>query len=302
MPQTKKTTGTARKTSGKKTTAKKQTKTAPAKNARNAESYEFLSQAAPYILAAVAILLAVCIVIGEGRVGGGIKDFFTGLFSGAAYALPLFILVRAFLWKRDSAEGQNYGRNSCTVIVFLCLTMLLHIVGGGENELSLKLHYADGMRLVGGGAVGGILGELLFRGFGKVCSVIILAAVIVILSLYVAGLTPKGIYIWIAYHIKFAGEKRAERAEKRRNAPPTSRAIKEEEYLNYLREKKRREKEAAQAKLTEEPLIHEPTEQTKKPSGKKNGRGRHTASLRLDSKPQRILLRERPARQAHCRG
>ncbi len=270
MPQTKKTTGTARKTSGKKTTAKKQTKTAPAKNARNAESYEFLSQAAPYILAAVAILLAVCIVIGEGRVGGGIKDFFTGLFSGAAYALPLFILVRAFLWKRDSAEGQNYGRNSCTVIVFLCLTMLLHIVGGGENELSLKLHYGDGMRLVGGGAVGGILGELLFRGFGKVCSVIILAAVIVILSLYVAGLTPKGIYIWIAYHIKFAGEKRAERAEKRRNAPPTSRAIKEEEYLNYLREKKRREKEAAQAKLTEEPLIHEPTEQTKKPSGKKN--------------------------------
>ena len=266
MPQTKKTTGTARKTAGKKTAAKKQTKTAPAKSARNADSYEFLSQAAPYILAAVAILLAVCIVIGEGRVGGGIKDFFTGLFSGAAYALPLFILVRAFLWKRDSAEGQNYGRNSCTVIVFLCLTMLLHIVGGGENELSLKLHYADGMRLVGGGAVGGILGELLFRGFGKVCSVIILAAVIVILSLYVAGLTPKGIYIWIAYHIKFAGEKRAERAEKRRNAPPTSRAIKEEEYLNYLREKKRREKEAAQAKLIEEPQ----EEQTKKPSGKKN--------------------------------
>lgn len=270
MPQTKKTTGTARKTAGKKTAAKKQTKTAPAKSARNADSYEFLSQAAPYILAAVAILLAVCIVIGEGRVGGGIKDFFTGLFSGAAYALPLFILVRAFLWKRDSAEGQNYGRNSCTVIVFLCLTMLLHIVGGGENELSLKLHYGDGMRLVGGGAVGGILGELLFRGFGKVCSVIILAAVIVILSLYVAGLTPKGIYIWIAYHIKFAGEKRAERAEKRRNAPPTSRAIKEEEYLNYLREKKRREKEAAQAKLTEEPLINEPAEQTKKPREKKN--------------------------------
>ena len=266
MPQTKKTTGTARKTAGKKTAAKKQTKTAPAKSARNADSYEFLSQAAPYILAAVAILLAVCIVIGEGRVGGGIKDFFTGLFSGAAYALPLFILVRAFLWKRDSAEGQNYGRNSCTVIVFLCLTMLLHIVGGGENELSLKLHYGDGMRLVGGGAVGGILGELLFRGFGKVCSVIILTAVIVILSLYIAGLTPKGIYIWIAYHIKFAGEKRAERAEKRRNAPPTSRAIKEEEYLNYLREKKRREKEAAQAKLIEEPQ----EEQTKKPSGKKN--------------------------------
>ena len=93
-------------------------------------------------------------------------------------------------------------------------------VGGGEHELSLKLHYADGMRLVGGGAVGGILGELLFRGFGKVCSVIILAAVIVILSLYVAGLTPKGIYIWIAYHIKFAGGKRERREPKNAETLP----------------------------------------------------------------------------------
>lgn len=236
MAQTKKkTTGT--RSSSKSKSTKKQPKTA-----EKHISSEFLNQAAPYILAAVAILLAVCIVIGEGKIGGGIKMFFTGLFSSAAYALPLFLLARAYLWRRDVEEGQNYGRNSCAVIVFVCFTMLLHILGGGEGSLGFMVHYKDGMSLVGGGAVGGILGELLFRGFGKICSVIILLSVIVLLSLYIAGLTPKGIYVWVAYHIKFAGEKRAKRAEIRKNAPPTKRELKEEEYLAYLKEKKKRER------------------------------------------------------------
>ncbi len=252
MAQTKKNTGSSHSSAGKKTTTGKransgsQTKAASEnKTYKNdkTEKNELISQAAPYILAITAVLLSVCIILGEGKVGGGIKNFFTGLFSGAAYAFPLFMFVRAFLWKRDVSQGQNYGRNTSTLIVFLSLTMFLHIVGDGANELDFKLQYADGMNLIGGGAVGGILGELLYRGFGKVCSVIILVALMLILSLYVAGLTPKGIYIWIAYHIKYAGEKRAERAEKRKNAPPTKREIQEEEYLKYLREKKLREKE-----------------------------------------------------------
>ena len=215
MAQTKKSTG--RSSTTKKTTAKKTNKS-PAKTAQTSKTSgdsAFISQAAPYVIAVAAVLLAVCIVIGEGKVGGGIKNFFTGLFSGAAYALPVFILLRSLMWKRDVDEGQNVGRNSCTAIVFVCIAMLLHIVGVGENELSFKVHYSDGMELVGGGAVGGILGELLFRGFGKVCSVIILIAAIALLSLYIAGLTPKSVYIWLAYHIKFAGEKRAQRHEER---------------------------------------------------------------------------------------
>ncbi|MGN1408971.1 MAG: DNA translocase FtsK [Eubacteriales bacterium] len=253
MAQTKKSTG--RSSTSKKTTAKKTNKSTAktAQATKTSGDSAFLSQAAPYVIAVAAVLLAVCIVIGEGKVGGGIKNFFTGLFSGAAYVLPVFILLRSLMWKRDVDEGQNVGRNSCTAIVFVCIAMLLHIVGGGENELSFKVHYNDGMELVGGGAVGGILGELLFRGFGKVCSVIILIAAIALLSLYIAGLTPKSVYIWLAYHIKFAGEKRAqrheERLERRKNSPPTKREIKEEEYLNYLREKKRREREAKQAAL-----------------------------------------------------
>lgn len=248
MAQTKKKTTASRQSASKKTSSKKQSKkTETVKREKN----NVLIQVAPYILAVIAIFLAVCIVIGEGTLGGGLKDIFTGLFSGAAYAVPIFLLIRAYLWKRDVEAGQLYGRNCCTVIVFVCLTMLLHLVGGGMDELSLKIHYSSGKNLVGGGAVGGILGELFFMGFGKVCSIIIITALMVMLTLYVFGVTPKGIYIWIAYHIKFAGEKRAERAEKRKNAPPSKQQIKEEEYLEYLKEKKRREKEAREAEEEE---------------------------------------------------
>ncbi len=244
MAQSKKDTKTSstasKKTADRAKASAKNTKSEKKERLRDENS--FLSQAAPYIMAVIAVFLAVCVIIGEGTVGGGIKKILTGLFAGSAYALPIIILVRTFLWKRDSEEGQLYGRNFCSAVVMLLLAMLLHIVGGGKNELGFKIHYVDGNEFVGGGVIGGILGELLLRGFGKVCSVIVVIAALLLLTLYIAGLTPRGVYIWIAYHIKFAGEKRAERRaeikEKRKNAQGGQRAIKEEEYLAYLRRKK----------------------------------------------------------------
>ncbi|MBQ7932783.1 MAG: DUF87 domain-containing protein, partial [Clostridia bacterium] len=126
--------------------------------------------------------------------------------------------------------------------------MLLHVLGGGDNTIDVKKYFADGCSLIGGGVVGGVLGELLLRGFGKVCTLIILFTAILFLTLYAVGVTPRGLVIWIAYKIKFSGEKRAEKRavnqEKRRTAPKSKQQIREEEYLEYLREKKKKEKEA----------------------------------------------------------
>ena len=91
MPQTKNTKSTANKsaksssakTQKTKTTSKSSAKSAPAKNPP-VRDYTFLIQAAPYILALAAVLIGVCVVIGEGKVGGGIRDIFTGLFAGGA--------------------------------------------------------------------------------------------------------------------------------------------------------------------------------------------------------------------------
>ncbi len=252
MPKTKKTT----QSSGKGAQNKKQTaqKSSAVKKSRDnaSASPSFIRQAAPYILAAVALFVGVCVISGEGKIGEGIKNILTGLFGGAAYALPLFMLIRAIFWKRDDAEDRNILRTVATAVVFADITMLLHFINDGVQTWSAPEHFKSGLSLVGGGVVGGILGELFRMGFGKACSLIIIFASAILLSFYIAGLTPRSVYIYIAYNIKFAKEKRAERAEKRKNAPPTKSKEREEEYLEYLREKKKRDREMKKRAETED--------------------------------------------------
>ena len=247
MPQTKKSTKSSGKAASKKTSTNKK-KTTAKKPAASQPS--FLSQAAPYILAALAVLIAVCLIVDEGVVGKGIRGVLTGLFGGAAYAIPLFLLVRTFFWNRDREEGKNVGRGSCTAIEAILLAMLLHVLGSGQHTLDAKIHYADGQNLTGGGVIGGILGELLLMGFGKVFSVIVLFAVMILIGLYIAGITPRSVGVSIAYHLdqwkEHRQQKKAEAEEKRLNHTPTKSEIREEEYLAYLREKKMREREAKQ--------------------------------------------------------
>jgi len=258
MAQTKKSKNSTEKS--EKNTSKKTTGTASKKNTKSSNSKQnikksapvsenkFFAQAAPYFLAAAAVLIAVCVILGEGKIGSGIRGILTGLFGGAAYVLPVALLVRTVFWNRDTEEGQNVGRTSCTAIVFVLITMLLHILAGGEPLFDVKIHFSDGKELIGGGVVGGLLGHLIVSGFEKTCSLIIIFAVIFFLSLYIAGVTPREVVVFIAYNIKVAGERRRERKaeleERRKNAPPSKNKQREEEYLAYLREKKEREREA----------------------------------------------------------
>ncbi len=275
MPQTKKNTKNSGKPAAKKTEpAAKKTKSASKPIEPAKKEHPFLTQAAPYLMAVVAVLLAVSVILGEGKIGGGIRTLLTGLFGGGAYALPVLLLVRTLFWKRDNEEGQTRGRTVCTAIVFVLLTMLLHVLGGGEAAFSPVTHFQDGQVLVGGGAVGGILGELLLRGFGKVCTLIILFSAIVLLGLYVAGLTLRGVYVYLAYQIRFASEKRAERkaeeAERRRNAPPSRNQIREEEYLEYLRQKKQKRMAESDEETAESPAVRTTATKTgakKSPAG-----------------------------------
>lgn len=202
----------------------------------------FVHQLTPYLVALFALLLAVCIIAGEGKIGGGVRSLFAGLFSGAAYVLPVFILIRAFTWRRDIEDGAFAARTVCLFVVYVLLASLLHILGGGAKTLVPAVHFVDGRDFVGGGFFGGLVGELLVRGFGKVCSLIILFAAMALLILYVAGMTPRSVLIWAAYNIKVAMDKRRTRLEERRDPSRQERQrVREEEYLRYLREKRRRQ-------------------------------------------------------------
>ena len=246
MAQTKKKTGSTGKKASqtRKAPASKNTKPTPQKTKKTTGA---AGRSVPYILAVLAVLIAVCVILGEGWFGEAVKDALTGIFAGAAFALPVVLLLRAILWKRDSEEGLLTSRTVCLVIVFVLVTMLLHVVGGGDSSYSVSAHYGNGKELVGGGVVGGLLGQLLYASIGKTGSLIIIIASLVLLSLYVAGVTPRGVFIFIAYKLRFAKEERDERRaakEEQRQNHPTKSQIREEEYLEYLREKRRKQKEA----------------------------------------------------------
>lgn len=239
-------------TAPKKSSETKKTKTSakktetPVREERGGMTGEdgVLSQLTPYIAVLLALLLAVCIIAGEGKIGGGIRGILAGLFSGAAYVLPVCILIRALTWRRDTEDGAFAARSVCLGVVYLLLAMMLHILGGGDAVLSPVIHYADGQNFVGGGVFGGVFGELLVRGFGRVCSLILLFAAMILLILSVAGLTPRGACIYMAYKIKVALDKRQERrAEQQNSSRMEERRVREEEYLRYLREKKQRQRE-----------------------------------------------------------
>ncbi len=245
MPQKKKKTQTRKKAPAKSDSPQKQ----PAKNVKTVregngtKAGSVADRIAPVLLILAAVFFGVCVLFGEGTVGEGMKNFLRGVLGGAAYLLPVFLILRAVLWARDVREGRLVSRTVCGAVTFLCAAALFHVLGSGATGWSVAEHYEAGIARINGGVVGGLLGETSLECFGKVCSLILLFAAAILCGLYALGVTPRGAFIYLAYKIKYAGEKRAERKadeEERKKNEPTARQVREEEYLAYLRDKRRR--------------------------------------------------------------
>ncbi len=243
MPQKKTTAGSGRRKSGKPKT--------PAKKSAKSEN-SFLPQITPLILAAAAVLIAVCVIVDQGVVGHGLRDVLAGLFGGAVYALPVLLLIRAIFLRRDREEGRAFSRSVSACAFAVCFAMLLHVLASdpisAKQPVDPGQYYDAGKLLAGGGAVGGIPGQLLLEGFGRVFGLIVLISALLFVGLYIAGVSPRGVAVAVAYHadrlIEACKARRAAEKEKREQSGPSRSQVKEEEYLGYLREKRAREREA----------------------------------------------------------
>ncbi|MBQ3815211.1 MAG: hypothetical protein II836_04080, partial [Clostridia bacterium] len=141
MPKTKNPKSSGKTEPSKKSSgAKTKKSTAKGAAAKRSDENSFLSQLTPYILAAVAVLLAVCVIVDEGVVGRGIRDVLAGLFGTAVYVLPLLLLVRCLFWNRDREEGRGGVRTLCTAVLAILAAMLSHILGGGYESLDARVH------------------------------------------------------------------------------------------------------------------------------------------------------------------
>ncbi len=247
-------------TSSKKAASKNTKQANPSANRKNGagRAYDgaFARQVAPYLLAVGGLLLAVCLLAGDGIIGGGIQKLFCGLFGVVAYTLPLYFFLMAFLWRNDMESGL-FRWKLLSAFVILCATaQLAHIFDHGLDTFLPTELFASGVSLHGGGVIGGWLGVLFLRGFGKVCTLIFAIGLSLTLLLFLFGVTPRGLAIMLLYKLRVAKEKAQERAalRKQQNAEmprggglAERNRLREEEYAAWLREKKLREKEARMA-------------------------------------------------------
>lgn len=213
MPQTRK-----RKENGKKTAtpvarrAPAERAQKPSPNQRTAD--DLAAQLVPPILALVALFLAVCFISAEstGFFGSWLSDMLYGLFSNAAFTIPVFIVIIAAFWKHDYEAYSLHHKIIFAGICLVCVAALSQL--GGPDTFNLKELWEAGLVRDGGGVIGGLVGQALLKSIGRVGMLLVTISLLIIFGLFLFGLTPHAVRIWIAFKMHEHRERlRAERAE-----------------------------------------------------------------------------------------
>ncbi len=191
-----------------------------------------LSQLLPFVFVVAAIFLAICLLAdGVGVVGVVIKNVLFGLFAGASYTIPLYLILVALMWRSDCESGVLVWKVFCYIVTFLFTSVLMHFLARGQETFNVALLYKEGLGSVGGGVVGGIVGSLMMLAFDRILSLVLLFAILFVFVLLMFGITPRGLWIHIAYKIKMHKERRERaRAEAEAAAKEAERAARSARY------------------------------------------------------------------------
>lgn len=177
-----------------------------------------LHQIIPYLLGALALFIFVCFVSKgiTGIVGKGLRILFYGMAGTAAFAIPVLLVLLAVFWRKEAKDGTLKFLFIYQIIFFIFFSAMMHIWTGGSKVFSFPAFWNGGQELSGGGVIGGTLGWTLDTLTGSVGTHIIGISAVVIFGLFIFGLTPHSIYIYIAYYIHEKKARRlAEEDEKR---------------------------------------------------------------------------------------
>ena len=197
---------------------------------------------------------------GVGVIGKFIRDAMFGIFGGGAILLPVLLFVEAIFLKRDIMNGKIASRPVSAAVTILMVSSLMHaafVAGTPELNVtfetftieSIGVFFTNGMSLIGGGVVGGLVGMLIMSLVGAVGTIIIAVLLILFCAIYVFGLSISDLkmkYVKLQEKIAIRNQEKAE-AEARR-AEEAAIASKREEMRRAELEKA----EAAERKRKEE--------------------------------------------------
>jgi len=228
----------------KSTTAKKKTSTAKkssstAKKTQNQQkivrSERAVHQIAPWIIGLAAVFVLLCLFAPSltGFFGSFIKTSLLGLFSGGAYAVPAIMIAVAVFWKKDIDHYYTTLRMVFAFTSLISLSVILHGISGNTKTFNMVEMFRSGSEHIGGGAIGGLVGSALRACIGMAGLYIVAIALFAITTIFLVGLTPRVIAVYISHYFREEKEKRAQyKAERREIYTEKPEPFVPEEYMN----------------------------------------------------------------------
>ncbi len=252
-----------------------QSSSEPIKNVvPSSRSMRFIHQIMPFIIIMVALFIAASYIfvaagaVGDvGIVGQIMNGIFCGMFGWPAYFLPLVLLNLAIFWRKYVDMELTGLKITLSFLFMLAVSGLVHVVtikNSGSAGFIVSDLWRDGVALRGGGFLGGLLGEISFRGLGIVGSLIVLIPLIFVLFIFLVGTTPRGMGLYIRRKLadwserqriaqKEAEERYAEEGDDQTHAAEGKGAKKNREKAEKKKKDKMKKRHEALAE-TEDPL------------------------------------------------
>lgn len=226
--------GTAKKTGASKNEPQKSPK-----KVYDPRSSAPVHQVLPFVFLVLGIFFAVCFILYAvnlprseeviGTVGRGLCRALFGVFGYGAFTLPVLLFSLALLWRKAVDNGTLGVRMGLTFLFAVVLSAFLHVLivlrpadplpGYDIGEL-----YRQGAGIGGGGVIGGILGRALFTALRTVGSSILCVGALLLLGMFLCGVTP--VYVWTSIRYRIRRNR-----EKREKAMATRREITENQKL-----------------------------------------------------------------------
>lgn len=186
-----------------------------------------IHQVLPYLIGAFSVFLLFCLISADltGFVGVGFQWLFNGCFGVASITVPILMFILALFWRKQLKKSYKalFQFILFQILFFIFLSALLHMwLSGSMNKNFGKLIpelWNGGQNMKGSGLIGGLLGVLLYRLTGSIGTNIIGISALLIFGLFMFGLTPYSIYIFIRYKLQTRSENKAKEREAENSVP-----------------------------------------------------------------------------------
>ena len=141
-------------------------------------------KAVPILLAALAVFIGVCLIIGEnGALVQAVSGLLLGLFSFGAYIIPFALIIHAVCYAADVALGKLKSRAIFSLVTVVSVSAIEYAVRffGSELVFAPGRFYLEGTN---GGFIGSVLGFAVGKLLGNIGVIILFVAILAVFATF----------------------------------------------------------------------------------------------------------------------